>query len=40
MMACSRIDYSPLATAAGEATKRKSISLYLDDDVLKKIFQV
>ncbi|MBY5848083.1 hypothetical protein E0H46_15095 [Rhizobium leguminosarum bv. viciae] len=28
------------ATAAGEATKRKRISLYLDDDVLTKIFQV
>ncbi|MBY5427810.1 hypothetical protein [Rhizobium leguminosarum] len=28
------------ATAGGEATKRKRISLYLDDDVLTKIFQV
>ncbi|TCA72244.1 hypothetical protein E0H76_37360 [Rhizobium leguminosarum bv. viciae] len=28
------------ATAAGEATKRKRISLYLDDDVLTKIFRV
>ncbi|PKA39373.1 hypothetical protein CWR43_33075 [Rhizobium sullae] len=28
------------ATAAAEATKRKRISLYLDDDVLTKIFQV
>ncbi|MCQ1854995.1 hypothetical protein [Neorhizobium galegae] len=27
-------------TAAGEATKRKRISLYLDDDVLTKIFRV
>ncbi|MBB3165696.1 hypothetical protein FHS25_006208 [Rhizobium laguerreae] len=28
------------ATPAGEATKRKRISLYLDDDVLTKIFRV
>ncbi|MGO7185810.1 hypothetical protein ACCT14_31595 [Rhizobium brockwellii] len=28
------------ATAAAETTKRKRISLYLDDDVLTKIFQV
>ncbi|MBY3219122.1 hypothetical protein HFO21_32980 [Rhizobium laguerreae] len=27
-------------TAAGDATKRKRISLYLDDDVLTKIFRV
>ncbi|CDZ40288.1 Hypothetical protein NGAL_HAMBI1145_53190 [Neorhizobium galegae bv. officinalis] len=28
------------ATVAGETTKRKRISLYLDDDVLTKIFRV
>ncbi|WP_246724869.1 hypothetical protein [Rhizobium leguminosarum] len=31
---------SKSTTAAGDATKRKRISLYLDDDVLTKIFRV